>query len=192
MKKLHLFLGLVLFLFINACGNKPAGESNATTKVVTKRVELERGWIYRDTTEYSIKYPADWKFQSIGQIGIQFIVTSMPTCETDSFRENINLVVEDLLGTDLTLDKYASMSEEQIKELVYNVKILKSERVKTESDEYQCIVYEGEQGKNKLTFEQYYRVSNMKAYVLTFTAGRNEYADYREIAEKIMNSFQIK
>lgn len=194
MKKFYLFIVLVLFMLINACGNKPGAEqeSQKVSKEVVKIIRAENGWKYRDTLEYSIQYPEGWEFKTTGGMGIEFIVLSTAENKTDSFRENINLTVEELPQIDATLANYAAVTEEHIKTFIKNVRIVDSETVGDGADEYHKLVYEGKQGKKDLTYEQYIRVKENKAYVLTFTSKRNEYENYKSIAEKIMCSFRIK
>jgi hypothetical protein len=44
----------------------------------------------------------------------------------------------------------------------------------------------------KLKFEQYYFISENKAYVLTYTSEEKNYLKYLESAQIILNSFRIK
>jgi hypothetical protein len=40
-----------------------------------------------------------------------------------------------------------------------------------------------------LKFEQYYWVINEKAFVLTLTCEEDQFKNYKEVGEKILNSF---
>lgn len=192
MRKFYLFIALLLFMLISACGNKPGAEPQKVSEEVVKIIRAENGWKNRDTLEYSIQYPEGWEFKSTGEMGIEFIILSTAENKTDSFRENVNLTIEELSLTDASLENYAAVTGEHIKMLIKDVKFLSSETISDDGDEYHKLIYEGKQGKKDLTFEQYFRVKGNKAYVLTFTSKQNEYEKYKSTAEKIMNSFRIK
>lgn len=140
---------------------------------------------------YSIDYPKDWELNESGLMGSSFILFSPPSSETDPFRENINLIIQDLTGYNLDLDAYAKISEGQIKTIITNGQILESKRVTNQSLEYQKVIYTGTQGIFHLKFEQYYWVVGNKAYVLTFTCEEAQFDDYQLTAEKILNSFKL-
>jgi len=76
--------------------------------------------------------------------------------------------------------------------MVTNSNLIESKRIKTDSDEFQKIIYTGDQGIFHLKYEQYYWVINDKAYVLTFTSEQDKFSDFKERGEKILNSFKLK
>jgi len=141
---------------------------------------------------YSIQYPNTWELNNSKQMGTSFILFSPLTSEKDQFRENVNLLIQDLKGKNLDLDKYSKISEEQIETMLTDGKIIESKRIKNGTSTYQKIIYTGTQGIYKLEFEQYYWVEKDKAYILTFTSEENQFATYRSTGEKILNSFQLK
>lgn len=110
----------------------------------------------------------------------------------DQFRENVNLMIQDLSAYDLDLDSYTELSEQQVGTLFTDAKIIKSKRMKNQSQDYQMIIYNGGQGGAMYTFVQYYWVINDKAYVLTFTCEKDRYRAYKKMGLKIMNSFTLK
>lgn len=173
-------------IFILACLSQM---SFAQTKPAAKADSL--AWKTLAEKEYSIQYPPAWELTQSGQMGTRFIILSPLESDTDAFRENVNLLIQDLTGYGLDLDKFTEISEGQIKTMINNSSIVESKRVKNKSTEYQRIIYTGDQGVYHLKFEQYYWVLNEKAHVLTFTSEQTRYDAFRETAEKIMNSFTI-
>lgn len=141
---------------------------------------------------YSIDYPKDWELNESGLMGTSFILLSPLSTQTDQFRENINLLVQDLKKHNLDLDAYVEISERQIMTMITNGQILESERVTNQGLEYHKVIYTGTQGKLSLKFEQYYWVIREdKAYVLTFTCEEAQFDAYKFTGEKIMNSFKL-
>jgi hypothetical protein len=146
-----------------------------------------------EQSNYSIIHPADWEVNLDKPLGVEFIVLSPLSFENDKFRENINLVIQDLSKYDIDLDKYTELSVNQINTMVTNSVLIESKRISKSDNEYfQRVIYSGDQGLFKLKFEQYYFVVDKKAYVLTFTGEQSEFDKHKESAEETMNSFMIK
>ena len=73
-----------------------------------------------------------------------------------------------------------------------NENLILSKRIKNKESEFQKTIYSGKQGQWHLKFEQYYWVQNDKAFIVTFTSMIDEFNNYKDVAEKILNSFKIK
>jgi hypothetical protein len=173
----------ILFLIANltACGQT---EKNKT--------ETLDGWKSISENDYSIDYPEDWELSKPGQMGTSFVLFSPLSSEQDQFKENVNLVIQDLTGHNLDLDKYVDLSEGQIETMITDGKIIESKRMTTETTNYQKVIYTGKQGIYNLKFEQYYWVIGDKAFVLTLTGEEDQFSNYQVIGEKIMDSFHLK
>jgi serine/threonine-protein kinase len=142
--------------------------------------------------EFSIKYPSNWELNSEGKMTTSFVLFAPLESTQDKFKENINLIIQDLSGYTIDLEAYTAISEQQLKNAVVNFKLVESKQIKNEKDTYHHIIYEGEQAGFKLYFQQQYRVKNNKAYVLTFTAELQSVKRFSDVATKILNSFQLK
>jgi hypothetical protein len=154
--------------------------------------DLSVNWAEESGPGYSIKFPTDFTLDKSGRMGTSFIIFSKIKGPQDKFKENINLIVQDLKGMNIDLKKYTDISEDQIKKMITNSKIEISKDEKSVSGEFHHIIYTGDQGIFRLKYEQYYFVKNEKAYVLTFTSEVSEYDDYAPTARAIMNSFTLK
>lgn len=175
---------IILTLVVSICTLKSFGQTNPSTPAGK--------WSVLDADGFSIQYPSDWELQQNGLGGTTFIVLSPITSSEDLFRENVNLLIQDLTGQNIDLNKYTAISEEQIKTMIANGHIIESKRVASEKNIYQKEIYTGDQGIYKLKFEQYYWVLDNKAYVLTFTAAQTNFDAYKADGEKILNSFHLK
>ena len=173
MNKLH--LTWILFLIVNL---SVFGQSSE--------------WNSLNEKDYSIQYPDKWELNKSGQMGTSFIMFSQLTSENDQFKENVNLIIQDLTGHNIDLNQYVEISESQIKTMITDGNIISSNRIKNKETEFQRVIYTGKQGVLNLKFEQYYWVQNNKAYVLTLTCEINEFNDFKDIGEKILDSFKIK
>ena len=182
MKKL---ITLLMLLSIIACG-QTANDKEA------RKIQTNFDWKIFEKSEYSIQYPSTWELNQSGQNGISFILLSKLDSAHDNFRENITLLIQNLSGANIDLNKYTEISENQIKTLATNSTLIESVRLKNEGLEFQKVIYTADQGIFHLKFEQYYWVVNEKAYVLTFSAKQDAFNSYKDVSEKILNSFKIK
>ena len=145
-------------------------------------------WKTLETSNYLIKYPANnWVADQSGLSGTQFILYG-PTIPAQLFRNNINLIIQDISGQGIDLNKYVEISTGQIKEFIGSSNILYSQ---TENARHK-IVYTGMHGDYSLQWSQYYWVKDDKAYVLTYTADKKSYDASIELATQIMDTFNIK
>ena len=181
------FLSSILLLSMVACGQATSKQSTDA-----KETLADAGWNTFSQANYSIKYPAAWELNQSGEMGTSFILFSPKESEQDDFRENINLIIQDLSGKNIDLNKYTEISEGQIKSMIANSNLIESKRIKNDSIEYQKIVYAGDQQTFHLKYEQYYWVINDMAYILTFTSEQTKFKDLQGTAEKMMNSFILK
>lgn len=165
---------------------------SAYTPVNSIQKEGSDEWKSFAENNYSIQYPTTWELNNSKQMGTSFILFSPLTSEKDRFRENVNLLIQDLKGQNLDLDKYTEISEEQVKTMLTDGKIIESKRMTSGTSTYQKIIYTGTQGVYKLEFEQYYWVEKDKAYILTLTCEENQFAAFKLTGEKILNSFKLK
>jgi len=153
---------------------------------------VAQNWKLLDEKGYSVQYPENWDLDPSGQMGTSFAIFSKKTSEQDPFRENVNLLIQDMKGMGIDLDKYVEISEGQVKTMTNNGKILESKRLSSNGIEFQKMIYTSQQGNYLLKFEQYYWVKQEKAFVLTLTCEAREFDNYRTTGEKILNSFRFK
>ena len=183
MKQIQL-LGLT-FLFISLIA------FGQTTPKNTGK-EIGNSWKAVNENSFSIQYPENWDLDQSGKMGISLILLSKLFSPQDQFRENVNLLIQDLQGQNINLDKYVEISEGQIKTMLTNGNLIESKKLSAFGSEFQKVIYTGDQGIYKLKFEQYYWVKNGKAYVLTLTCELEQFEKYKVTGEKILNSFRLK
>jgi len=158
----------------------------------TMQAVIPNTWKTINENNYTIQYPDSFGLDKTGQMGTTFILLSKQISQQDMFRENVNLMIQDLTGKKIGLDKYVEISEGQIKTMLQSGKIIESNRIKTGNSEFHKILFTGVQGQNKLKFEQYYWVIKERAYVLTLTCEIDQFDKYKDVGEKILNSFKIQ
>jgi len=184
MKKLLLLLLIFSPLF---CFSQQTVVKKSKTIVSTNI-----NWWKFEKENYSILHPQDWVIDTSGTMGSSFILFAPVENEADKFKENLNLLVQDLKGNSIDMNQYVSLSENQIKSMIKNSSILESKAVKNDSVQYHKISFTGEQGTYKLRFEQHYYLHNSKSYVLTFTYEQSKAEEYRRMGELMLSSFRLK
>ena len=182
MKRTIQFLYTLSFFTLLACGQQNEVENNISTE----------DWKMYSDSICEIQYPSEWNENTSGQMGTSFILFSPIESETDKFRENVNLFIQDLLGQNIDLESYVTLSENQINALVTDVEILNSVRQHNENGEHHKLVYNGTQGVFELRLEQYFWIIGDKAYILTYTSEQDKYDKFKTLSDKILNSFKMK
>jgi len=177
---------LSLLLTLISCGQSTVKKENKEAKI--QRIE---GWELLKAEDYSIQYPKEWELNESGQMGTSFILFSALENDEDQFRENMNLIVQDLQGRSVDLDAFTEISEEQVKSMMTNCTLYESKRIKKGSQEYHKLIYSADQGAFSLKFEQLYWIENDKAYILTLTCEQSKFSSFKEVGEKILNSFSL-
>lgn len=156
------------------------------------QVNVPADWSVYEDDSFSIRYPTGFEIGKSSVPNVSFILLSRSTSSKDQFRENVNLMVQDLRGMEMDLDQFTQVSENQVTTLLFKGKIFESKRISTDSTEYHRLVYVGEQAELRLIFVQHYWIIDGKAYILTFTGEASEFKKYDAVSQVMMQSFQLK
>ena len=151
-------------------------------------------WKTLKKDDYAISYPKDWvSSDQKPQPNMQFLLLlDAKSQENDSFRENINLMTENLGSRDLTLEAYNKMSVDGIIAQIPSAMIISNQSTKVEGREAAAIVWSADFGNGMiLKFKQIVMVYNNKGYILTFSSSEAEYDTYIEVGDQILNSFKL-
>lgn len=186
------FIKSILLLSILSFTLFSCSTQNEESQQESQQQEIISGWKLLNEDNYSIQYPSNWKLQKPGPMGAVFFIFSELDSETDNFTENVNLMVQDLQGQDMTLSQAAAASEKQIMATVNSPNIITSEELEANGKSFYKLMYSGVQGKFDLQFEQYYWIEKGTIYALTFTSKKDEFDKFKETGEQILNSFQLK
>jgi hypothetical protein len=175
---------LISLFFLSTCAfangqSSDAGDTSFEFKIIN------RG-------SYSIRYPKNWTVDRTGLMGADLVILSQKDSDSDKFRENVNVMVQDLKGLNMDIEKYVDISTRQIKNLLTKANIIESTRIHQQGNEFHKLIFTGVQGIFSLKTEQYYFVVNEKAFVITFTTEESSYDSYRKTGEMILQSFEPK
>ena len=136
--------------------------------------------------------PAGWQMDDKGTLGTKVIFFSAPESRNDQFRENVNLLIQDLSERPMTLKEYTALSLRQINTMLSHSKLGKSKTIKTPNGEAQLLTYTSSSGIRQLKYQQLFLIIRKKAYVLTYTAEQNKFKKFLPQAKAIFDSFIVK
>jgi hypothetical protein len=154
--------------------------------------ETPNNWKHYGTRQFSIDFPQDWKLNETPQSGVLFNIMAPIDTEKDDFRENVNLITQDLTDQPMDLNAFVQLSEKQINSMGKIASLISSKRIKTAKGTYHSLYYNYKPSPFQLTIEQHIWIKESKAYILTFTGEQEGYVQYREISQQILNSFVFK
>lgn len=149
-------------------------------------------WMTHQGDNWSVQYPSTWQLNLEGYMGTSFVALSTLESESDAFSENVNLQIQDIGSFGIGMDEFVKISEDQVKNLVNDGKLIRSERVKRGDKTFHIMEYTGTQGTLKLHFLQYFILVNSEMYILTFTTEDAKYAKFLNTGIKILDSFTIQ
>ncbi|MBD3215921.1 MAG: hypothetical protein GF311_25140 [Candidatus Lokiarchaeota archaeon] len=143
------------------------------------------------TYHMEISYPVKWEFIE-NHMGFVGAIISPLKDYTDTFRENVMIQVEDLSGIEITLQEYSDLTVENMKHLISKFKLLKPMDFTTLAGHPgRRIIAKGIQGKLRLQWTCAWTLTNNLAYVLTFTAKREQHDEYIPYFNEMIQSFRI-
>jgi len=196
MKQEYLFLTALLIvgiLFISGCVQQPTIKPTTTTQPSeTPTAQSTNNFLTYDSPAYGIRigYPSDWtkSEQFMGSV-VAFLSPTEST--SDIFRENLNVIVQDLSTQPMTLDEYTELSVSQIKQFFTDANITDSSATTLDGNPAHKVVYTGKQGQYNLKWMQVWVVKENKAYIISYTAEVNKYPDFLGTIQQMINSFEI-
>lgn len=139
---------------------------------------------------FTIRFPAAWRIDSSGVMGSQVFLFSPAENSADQFSDNVNVLIQDLAGSQVDLMRYKEITESQIDQMITDGKLLESMIVKSERPHYK-VVYEMRQGKFLLRVVSICYIRNEKAYLATFTSELAKAGLYKEIGDRILATFVL-
>ncbi len=141
---------------------------------------------------YQIKYPKNWQLDSSKTMGTDLIIFAPLENESDQFSENVNIIIQNLAGKNIDLEKYKQITDKQFENPAFNIKVSESEIVKIGNESFYMTTYEMTQGKRRLKISSKCFIKNDKAFLVTFTSEIEKYESYKEMGDEILNTFKLR
>jgi hypothetical protein len=161
-----------------------AGVTNQAPVVV----DLSQTYTNKDKG-YSIVFPKNWEMKE-KFMGLDVFALSPLEGDKDLFRENVNIITEDLTKP-MSLDDYYSMGLVNLKTLLTDFKEVESGNIDVNGIPMKWIVYDHRMGEVKARVLQFIAVKDRRAYVVTFSAMPDDFAKYRPAFEQIAKTYKF-
>mgnify|MGYP001562363040 CR=1 FL=1 len=141
---------------------------------------------------FALKYPAAWSFGE-NQGGAAAIFYSPKENALDTFRENVNIVVQDISQNPMTLGKYTETAIGQmIAVFGINLEILVSTQISIDNRPAHQFIFIGKGPDGSFQYQCRWTLAGTTAYQITYTAIASGYERHLAEAERVMNSFRIR
>ncbi|MBO9613036.1 MAG: hypothetical protein J7619_10095 [Dyadobacter sp.] len=143
-------------------------------------------------SDFTISYPSDWRVDTSGTMNTKVFFFSPLEGPEDKFSDNLNVMIQNLAGHQIDIQKYKEISEQQIKAMFSDGKLLESKVMNSNGREEYRLSYEFSQGTFKLKVLAVCFIKNDMAYLATFTSEVSKFEGYRETAEKMLGALSMK
>lgn len=180
-----------------ACGNSDTSTGENPVESVkniqsTISKNNNKKWKTLRKGSFAIDYPAEWQLDVSGSNRTAFIAFAPQANPASKFKENINLMINDISSFNYTMEQFVKISERQIQDIFLKPKIISSETSQKDGGDVHTMIYLGTMNNVEIQYRQQYQIKNGKSYILTYSADPQEYDRYSEIAQQSFNSFEIK
>jgi PsbP len=153
-----------------------------TTKVYYKEYTTDR---------FRIKYPASWQLDASKTMGADLILLSPLEDAADKFRDNVNVIIQDLTGQNTDLARYKEITDNQLKNLATGVEIYESTLDNSGDSQSYRVSYAMTQGQFRLRIISKCFILKDKAYLVTFTSEFDKFENYSSISNDILKTFVV-
>jgi hypothetical protein len=180
--------------------------SEITISTAVANPIVSKSWKKLDKDKYSIRYPDNWQVEekddstATGNLTYPVAIVSPLESPQDKFRENVNLVIENIEGQTLkgasskaiTLDSYLEAGTALLKKSMKNYRTVESKKITNGRLPYHKLIYTWTYDSFNLQVEQYCWLIDGKAYILVFTSERDKFPKFKNTGEQILKSFTPK
>jgi hypothetical protein len=143
---------------------------------------------------YSFSYSAKWEKKLVG--GREIFFLNPKKGEESSFRTNINIMIQDLSRDPMNLGSYHELTKNQIEEALSFNTISSEKNIVVSGFPAKEIIYSIPQDISKgrhldLKLKQVYFIKDNFAYLITYTALKNEFDKYSASANTVFSTFKV-
>ena len=142
---------------------------------------------------FSIRYPVTWSFQE-NTGGAAVIFFSPKANELDFFKENVNIVVQDISQAPMEAgDKTAVVSAIKQMQIVFedNFVIIESGPTFIAGQVAYKLIFLGKGPDTELKYMSVWTIKGLTAYQITYTALSSQYDLYIKEMKRMVSSFRI-
>lgn len=172
---------LVIFSFIMLSLETPfAAESQAPAIQEQKN----------KTVDYTIEIPSNWEIVKQYQ-GVDLVALAPKRESQYLFRTNMNIISANL-GFEITRDEFYQYNLESLNNLLSDFNLENAKDVTIGGVSAKKLTFTHTMGIVNVRVNQYLILRNAEAYVMTFTAAREDFDNLAPLFDKIADSFKFQ
>jgi len=150
----------------------------------------EPGRYYNKEKGFSIRFPDQWEKKE-GLMGTAVAALSPQQDPADDFRENVNVVVEDMPKA-LGLEEYFQANLANMGRLMTDYREVERGELTVYKNDARWLVYSHSMGLVETKVLAYILVRGSRGYVITCSAAPDQFPEYRAQFEEIGRSFRFE
>lgn len=141
---------------------------------------------------YQIYYPKTWRLDSSRMMNTEVIMFAPQDDKADKFTENVNVIIQDLTGQKIDLERYKQITDSQLSNIPSISKRFESKIISLKEKSFFKVDYEMTQNDLYLNISSICFIANEKAYLVTLTTEASKTERYRKIGDEILRSFTLR
>lgn len=131
-----------------------------------------------ETYGVEIQYPSDWTYEE-NKNGAVVIFYSPLENQLDFFRDNINIVIQDISSTPMTLESYSQLAVEQMKTLFgQNMQVESLSATTLDRRPARKLIFRGAGPNADLKYLSVWMIDNSKVYQITYLAVASQFNNH--------------
>lgn len=140
---------------------------------------------------FEIAYPPEWTMIE-NEGGAAAIFYSPMENELDIFKENVNIVIQDISKNPMPLDQYTKRAIFQVKAVFKTgMEVVESTPVTLGGVPGHKFVFMGTGPEGNLKFMSMWAIKGETVFQFTYTGMKSDWDEYKKVADKMFRSFKI-
>jgi len=145
---------------------------------------------YSKKDDFSIKLPKEWENKE-GFMSSSVISLSPLENSTDKFRENVNVVVEDM-PSGMELEEYFTKNVTNLAKFLADFHEFQRGTAYISEADAKWLIYSGKFGTIEVKNKVFFLVNGRRGYTITCSATPDGFARYKNKFEEIAQSFEFE
>ena len=145
-----------------------------------------------ELAQYTISYPDTWE-KTMNEGYVTFLTAARDS--NDNFRENVNVLIQDLSQQPTSMDQYTQITKDWITETAGPEGLISEATIELSGESAKEVIYKlpatAFDFEEPLLFYQVWIVKPEKAYLLTYSGTAAEFDLHLEHAKKTIHSFKL-
>ena len=145
--------------------------------------------------KFTVKYPEDWLLTELNDpiTGAIVVFDSPIENKTDIFQEKVYITVEPLSRDITNLEQYNQIVLKRIEQSEgSNVKVYDEFKTNIDSSPARTVIYSRQENGLGLKQMETFTIRNGRAYIAIYTAEADEFSEFSNTAQKIIDSLEIQ